>query len=55
MQGRYHVGFDDVRALMHPVFRHRVLRNFHAESERVDTDLIVDKLLEAVPVPRSRM
>jgi len=55
MQGRYHVGFDDVRALMHPVFRHRVLRNFHAESERVTTDLIVDKLLEAVPVPRSRM
>jgi MoxR-like ATPase len=40
---------------MHPVFRHRVLRNFHAESERVTTDLIVDKLLEAVPVPRSRM
>jgi MoxR-like ATPase len=55
MQGRYHVGFDDVRALMHPVFRHRVLRNFHAESERVSTDVIVDKLLEAVPVPRSRM
>jgi MoxR-like ATPase len=37
------------------VFRHRVLRNFHAESERVSTDQIVDKLLEAVPVPRSRM
>jgi MoxR-like ATPase len=55
MAGRYHVGFDDVRALMHPVFRHRVLRNFHAESERVSTDQIVDKLLEAVPVPRSRM
>jgi MoxR-like ATPase len=55
MAGRYHVGFEDVRALLHPVFRHRVLRNFHAESERVSTDQIVDKLLEAVPVPRSRM
>jgi MoxR-like ATPase len=55
MAGRYHVGFDDVRALLHPVFRHRVLRNFHAESERVSTDEIVDKLQEAVPVPRSRM
>jgi MoxR-like ATPase len=55
MAGRYHVGFEDVRALMHPVFRHRVLRNFHAESEKVSTDQIVDKLLEAVPVPRSRM
>ena len=55
MQGRYHVGFDDVRALAHPVFRHRVLRNFHAESEKVSTDELVDKLLEAVPVPRSRL
>jgi MoxR-like ATPase len=55
MQGRYHVGFEDVRALMHPVFRHRLLRNFHAESERITTDEIADKLLQAIPVPRSRM
>src|SRR6188472_3662647 len=31
--GRYHVSFEDVRALAHPVLRHRVLTNFHAESE----------------------
>ena len=55
MQGRYHVGFEDVRALMHPVFRHRLLRNFHAESERITTDEMVEKLLQAVPLPRSRM
>ncbi len=53
MQGRYHVNFDDIRALAHPVFRHRILKNFHAESERVTTDVIVDQLLETVPVPRS--
>jgi MoxR-like ATPase len=53
MQGRYHVNFDDIRALAHPVFRHRILKNFHAESERVTTDAIVDQLLETVPVPRS--
>jgi MoxR-like ATPase len=53
MSGRYHVTFDDVRALAHPVLRHRILTNFHAESERVTTDQIVDQLLEAVPVPRS--
>ena len=50
MHGRSHVSFDDIRALAHPVFRHRILRNFHAESERVDTGQIVDQLLEAVPV-----
>jgi MoxR-like ATPase len=55
MNGRYHVGFEDVRALAHPVFRHRILRNFHAESERVTTGDLVDQLLAAVPVPRSRM
>jgi MoxR-like ATPase len=55
MRGRSHVSFDDVRALAHPVFRHRILMNFHAESERVDSGQIVDQLLEAVPVPRSRM
>ena len=53
MRGRYHVGFEDIRALAKPVFRHRILRNFHAESERITTDYIVDRLLEAVPVPKS--
>jgi MoxR-like ATPase len=55
MQGRYHVSFDDIRALAKPVLRHRVLLNFHAESERVTSDQVIDKLLEAVPVPRSGM
>ena len=31
--GRYHVSFEDIRALAHPVLRHRVLTNFHAQSE----------------------
>jgi MoxR-like ATPase len=53
--GRYHVGFDDVRALAHPVLRHRIITNFHAQSEGVTTDAIVDRLLEAVPRPRSGM
>jgi MoxR-like ATPase len=51
--GRYHVTYDDIRALAHPVLRHRILTNFHAESEGVRTDQIVDRLLEAVPTPRS--
>ena len=54
-EGRYHVSFEDIRALAHPVLRHRVLLNFHAESEGITSDQIVDQLLEAVPVPASRM
>jgi MoxR-like ATPase len=53
MRGRYHVAFEDVRALAHPVLRHRILTNFHAESERVSTNSLVDQLLAAVPVPQS--
>jgi MoxR-like ATPase len=53
IHGRYHVSFEDVRALAKPVFRHRLLLNFHAQSERVTTDQVVDRLIESVPVPRS--
>jgi MoxR-like ATPase len=53
--GRYHVSFEDIRALAHPVLRHRVLTNFHAQSEGVTSDMLVDRLLEAVPTPRSGM
>ena len=53
--GRYHVSFDDIRAMAHPVLRHRVLTNFRAESEGITTDQIIDQLLEMVPVPKSGM
>jgi MoxR-like ATPase len=55
MHGRHHVSFEDIRALAKPVMRHRVLTNFHAQSERVTSDQIIDELLKAVPVPRSGM
>ena len=53
--GRYHVSFDDIRAIAHSVLRHRVLTNFHAQSEGVTSDLLIDRLIEAVPSPRSGM
>jgi len=53
LQGRSHVTFDDIRALARPVFRHRILRNFQAQSERVTTDHLVEQLLGSVPVPKS--
>src|SRR3954449_4798814 len=53
--GRYHVNFDDIRAMAHPVLRHRVLTNFRAESEGITTDSIVDDLLAAVAMPASGM
>ena len=54
-QGRYHDNFDDIRALANPVLRHRILLNFHAESEGITSDQVVEQLLDAVPVPASKM
>ena len=53
VRGRYHVNFDDIRALAKPVLRHRILTNFHAESEQVTSEQLIDQLLEVTPVPRS--
>ncbi len=53
IRGRYHVNFDDIRALAQPVLRHRILTNFHAESERVSADQLIAQLLETIPVPKS--
>jgi MoxR-like ATPase len=53
LHGRYNMSIEDVQALAYPVMRHRILTNFHAESERITTDEIVRRLLETVPVPQS--
>jgi len=53
LQGRTHVGYEDVRALARPVLRHRMLLNFQAQSERVTSDAIVERLLATVPPPRA--
>ncbi len=55
MEGRYHVAVADIRALAHPILRHRIIPNFYAESEKVTSDIIVDRLIEAVAAPRSGM
>jgi len=54
-QGRFHVGFEDVRALARPVLRHRLLSNFHARAEKVTTDDVVTELLKHVVPPKSGM
>ncbi len=53
LHGRFNMSIEDVQALAYPVMRHRILTNFHAESERITTDEIVRRLLETVPVPQS--
>jgi MoxR-like ATPase len=49
LRGQFHVSPDDVAALASPILRHRLVPNFAAQSESITTDVIVKKLLEAVP------
>ena len=53
LHGRYNVSCEDVRAIALPVMRHRLLTNFQAESEKIDADAVVMKLIEHVPEPKS--
>src|SRR5580700_9718063 len=49
---RYHVTYDDITAQVLPVLRHRILLNFHAESERIDSDEILTRLITHLPPPK---
>jgi MoxR-like ATPase len=49
---RYHVTYDDIASIAIPVLRHRIILNFHAESERIDTDEILRRLLAHMPPPK---
>ena len=53
IHGRYNVSVEDIQTLAYPVFRHRILTNFHAESEGIKSEDIIKRLLEAVPPPKS--
>ncbi|QDT46277.1 ATPase family associated with various cellular activities (AAA) [Symmachiella dynata] len=54
LNGRAHVSEDDIRALVHPTMRHRVLVNYRAEAEGVTVESVVERLLETVERPAAR-
>ncbi len=49
LRGQYHVSCEDISAVAPPVFRHRIIPNFAAQSEAVTPDDITRKILDAVP------
>jgi MoxR-like ATPase len=55
LQGRSHAAYEDISALARPVMRHRLILNFQAQSEKVTADDLIDRLVAAVPVPRSAL
>jgi MoxR-like ATPase len=51
LNGRYEITAEDVRSLVHPVFRHRLITNFHADAEGISSDHIIAQLINTTPAP----
>ena len=51
LQGRYHVAYEDIKAVAVPVLRHRILTNFNAEADGITSLDIINRLLENVEPP----
>jgi len=49
LDNRYHASFEDVQAVALPALRHRLILNFEAEAERIDTDTVVKEILKTLP------
>jgi len=49
LEGRYHVAFEDVKAVAIPAMRHRIILNFEGEAEGVTTDMVLEKVVQETP------
>ena len=47
--GRYNVSFEDVRSVLMPCLRHRIILNFEGQAEGLSTDLVIKKVIDATP------
>jgi MoxR-like ATPase len=52
LHGRLHVTTEDIREVAYPVLRHRLMTTFNADSEGIDTDEVIRRLISAVPPPQ---
>ena len=51
LHGRPYATPQDVKEVVHDVLRHRILLTYEAEAENMTSDMIIDKILNEVPVP----
>jgi MoxR-like ATPase len=49
LAGRREVNYEDIRSVVLPALRHRIILNFEGEAERIDTDSILEAILERTP------
>ena len=51
LEGRGFVTPHDVKSIAHDVLRHRLKRSYEAEAEEIETDAIIDRILDTLMVP----
>jgi len=51
IDGRCNVGCEDIRAVAHSALRHRIIPNFNAEADGINSDAIIDRLIQTIPEP----
>jgi MoxR-like ATPase len=49
LDGRFHVSFKDIKEVLVPAMRHRVILNFEGEAEGITTDMVLEKIMAEVP------
>jgi MoxR-like ATPase len=49
LDGRFHVSFQDIKDVVHPAMRHRIILNFEGEAEGMTTDMILDRVIADTP------
>ena len=48
LDGRHFVSIADIKAVVHPVLRHRLITNFNAESDGITTDIVISRILDSI-------
>lgn len=46
LTGKFSPDIEDIKAVAHPVLRHRIIRNYQAEAEGITNDMLIDELLK---------
>ncbi len=54
LQGRPEATPEDVRAIIHPALRHRIMLSYHAEAEAISADEVITELVASTPAPDRR-
>jgi MoxR-like ATPase len=49
LEGRFNVSFEDIRRVFLPAMRHRVILNFEAQAEQIETDQVLLDILDGCP------